>query len=210
MFLTADRIAVAGRVGNLVPPTSLAVGPHEVVFVECDQDRATPFGLALTGRLALSDGVLTYEPDGDVDLADASALIDAPGISSPEGSIDVPDAVAEELAIAGRPSGRKAVRAWLRHHDLDHLDGQPIEAVSGPDRVRLLCALAVSRPRIRLLVLDTPDRHDGDLRDWQLLAQSYAEKGYAVVVICDDRSTRLLGVDAYRVGRTAELSRSDS
>lgn len=210
MYFVADRIAVAGRAGYLVPPTSLAVHSGQVSYVECDNDRSTALGLALTGRIPLAEGEITYDSSRDESLADASALVDAPGVSAPIDSISVLDAVAEELAIAGVASGRKAVRQWLRHHSLQHLEGIPVEAVPGADRLALLCALAVSRRRIRLLVLDTPDRHNAAIEDCRRIAEEYAAKGYAVVVICDDRTALLLGVQAYRVGATPELPGDES
>ncbi|GAB3309386.1 hypothetical protein EK0264_08640 [Epidermidibacterium keratini] len=202
MELTAHEIAVDGRHDQLVPPTSLTASSGQCTFVACDQDRSTALGLAVTGRLPLSAGRIDFTSEDPGSLAEISALIDAPDVSAPIHNLKVKHAAAEALAIAGRKSSPTAVRQWLSQHELEALADRYVETLAGPERVRLLASLAVARKHVRLLVIDTPDRHRGDLRDWSAIAEHYAHNGYAVVVICDQRSIDLLGVTAYRIGAT--------
>lgn len=202
MRLTAHEIVVDGRHDQLVPPTSLEAQAGHCTYVACDQDRSTALGLALTGRLPLSSGRIDFTSEERGSLAEISALIDAPDVSAPIHNLKVKHAAGEALAIAGRKSNPTAVRQWLRQHDLDGLADRYVETLAGPERVALLTSLAIARKQVRLLVIDTPDRHRGELRDWSALAEHYARNGYAVVVICDQRSIDLLGVPAYRIGAT--------
>lgn len=210
MYLAAHNISVAGRGAPLIPPTSLAVAEHQVSYVEAHTDSTTALALAVSGRVPLDGGELEYHGDGPVSLEEASAIVDAPGVSAPEETLPVIDVVGEELAVAGRPCGPKAALTWLRHHDMEHLAKVTVRDLDGTTRVHLMCALAVARRGIRLLVLDAPDRHDGPIADITRLAEGYAANGYAVLVICDPRTTALLGVPAYRVGSTADLAGSES
>ncbi len=202
MRLTAHEIVVDGRHDQLVPPTSLQARSGQCTYIACDQDRSTALGLALTGRLPLSGGQIDFTSEDPGSLAEISALIDAPDVSAPIHNLKVKHAAGEALAIAGRKSNAAAVRQWLTQHDLDGLADRYVETLAGPERVALLTSLAIARKHVRLLVIDTPDRHRGDLHDWSRIAQHYAHNGYAVVVICDQRSIDLLGVPAYRIGAT--------
>ena len=194
MELRVDRAAVAGPHGELVRATSLRVGPGALAVVAGEPgDGHTAFGLAITGRLRASTGSVSPGPDV---LRRASALVDAPGVSEPEGGLRTADVVAEALALAGRKAGRGAVRAVVDEHGLD--PAARFESVPAAARTALLAGI----PDRDLLVLDTPDRHSGDPDTWWPTALKHAKSGRAVVVLCASTTARLLPVTPARLGET--------
>ncbi|MFC7616155.1 hypothetical protein ACFQV2_24460 [Actinokineospora soli] len=196
MELSVDRAAVAGPRGELLRATSLKVGPGALAVVAGEPgDGHTAFGLAITGRFRVDTGAV--EPGQDV-LRARSALVDAPGVSEPEGALRTSDVVAEALALAGRKAGRAAVRAVVDEHGLD--PGARFETVPAAARTALLAGIADRD----LLVLDTPDRHSGDPATWWPTALSHARAGRAVVVLCATATARLLPVTPARLGETEQ------
>ena len=136
--------------------------------------RCTALGLVLTGRITPDSGSLELD-DARSSLETFSALVDSPEISAPLDEIRVRDLVAEELALAAEPPGRGAVREWLREHEFTEVFDLRVESIDGATRTSLLCALALERRGVRLLVLDCPDRFGADLDPWRQIATSYAE-----------------------------------
>jgi hypothetical protein len=98
----------------------------------------------------------------------------------------------EELMFAGRPADPLSARRWLDEHDLRAYSRVPIGDVPATDRIRMLLELAVLRPGVDGLVLVSPDRHGGDPRAWWGLAQEFAGRGYAVLVIAGQAAANLL------------------
>lgn len=205
MRLVAHQIQVNGRHDSLVPPTTMWVESGQVAYVASDQDRSTALALALSGRIPLRDGQLDTYDVAPQSIADVSVLVDSPDVSAPLPEQRVVEVVAESLAIARRRSSTAAAREWLSHHSLDGLSDRIVETLDGPERVELLCALAIAHHHVRLLVLDTPDRHRGDVRRWRPMVQRYAESGYAVIVICNPRTVEQLGEPAFTIGATPPL-----
>ncbi|PRZ41957.1 hypothetical protein CLV47_10784 [Antricoccus suffuscus] len=202
MRVVARDVSVDGRYEPLVPPTSLIAEAGTVTYVAGYPGAGcTALGLALTGRITLSSGTVEAE-NLHAPLPASSALVDSPDVTAPGDELKVRELVAEDLALAGRQSGRKAVRLWLRDRNLEAIAADPIEIVPSATRTSILCALAVERRGVQLLVLDCPDRFGGNPHAWQQIATSYAEAGLAVVVLCDRRSIELLGVAAYAIGAT--------
>jgi ABC-type hemin transport system ATPase subunit len=181
----ADRVTVEGPHGTVLPPTSLTVDEGELAFVHGEPGAGiTAFGLALTGRMTPATGLVTLDGrTGAAKLRATSAVVDAPGVTEPEGSLPVRMVVAEELSIGKLPAGKEAVARWLDEHDLAGRAGVRFEHLSPAERTGLLTALAAARPGVRLLVLDTPDRHTSDVESWAGLAKEYAGRGFAVVVL---------------------------
>ena len=206
MRVHADRVAVEGPHGTLLPPTSLTVDEGELAFMHGEPGAGvTAFGLALSGRMRPRTGLVTL--DGKADprkLRALGAVVDAPEITAPEGSLPVRMAVAEELSIGKLPAGKDAVARWLDEHDLTGRAGVRFEHLSPAERTRLLTALAAARPGVRLLVLDTPDRHTSDVSSWADLARSYAERGFAVVVLTATTPPGVLPAPPARLGRTEQ------
>ncbi|GLZ36745.1 hypothetical protein [Actinokineospora sp. NBRC 105648] len=198
MDVHADRVAVTGAHGPLLAATSLRVRPGELAIVAGEpNDGHTAFGLAITGRITPSAGAVSPPA---ADLRAHAVLVDAPAVTEPEPSLRVADVVAEELALAGAPAGRSAVKAVLDRHGL--VPDTRFEAVAPAQRVALLVGLAATRPGTELLVLDTPDRHTGDPADWWDTALAQARDGHAVVVLCGTATALRLPLTPARLGES--------
>ena len=202
MQVHADRVSVNGPHGTLLPSTSLTVGEGEFALVHGDPGPGlTAFGLALAGRLHPTTGQVTF--DGSADAAALRrrvAVVDAPGVSEPDEALALRVVIGEELALAGAPADRESVRRWLAEHDVAAYAGTRFENVAPVARTRLLTELAVARPAVRVLVLDTPDRHTSDVESWSMLAQEHAERGLAVVVLTATVPPAALPCPPARVG----------
>ncbi|GAA4614588.1 ATP-binding cassette domain-containing protein [Saccharopolyspora hordei] len=211
MEIVATGVEVNGAHGPLLAPTSLRVRSGQVLLVAGDPNAGhTALALVLSGRLRPSGG--TVRLDGELDagaLRRRVAVVDAPDITEPDGSLSVRDVVAEGLTLAGRWSTRRRVRAWLsaREQDAD----ERFENLAAHQRTTLLVELARESRTTTALVLDRPDRHGGDPADWYALAVQQAERGLAVVALCSRHSAAELGVTPARIGAdNPELSTSDS
>ena len=202
MEIIAESVEVTGPHGPLLQPTSLRVRDGQLLLVTGDPDSGrTALALTLSGRLRPSRG--TVRRDGSTDanaLRRTVAIVDAPQITEPEGSVPVTDVVAEGLSFARRRSGRRAVRAWLAEHHLDQFSAERFEHLPSTARTELLVELAAAGRDVETLILDCPDRHGGDPLGWYSLAARHAERGLAVVVLCAPYSAEKLGVSHSRVG----------
>lgn len=185
MLLRADRVSVEGSHGTLVPTTSLTVRSGELVVVHGEPgEGVTAFGLTLAGRFRPSTGSVTVEDVASGHGArDVTAVVDAPGVTSPDEALPLRVVVGEELAFAAEPARRRDVTRRLAAYDLTEQADQRFERLPAATRTRLLTTLAAARPGVRLLVLDRPDRHTSDMTGWHDLAVDYATRGYAVVVL---------------------------
>jgi ABC-type hemin transport system ATPase subunit len=179
----ADRVSLVGHHGTLLPPTSLTVGEGDLAIVHGEPGvGVTAFGLALAGRLKPSTGTVTVE-GSDTGLPALVAVVDAPGVSEPDEALPLRVVVGEELALAHRPAGKEDVARWLAEHDAAPFAGSRFENLVPALRTRLLTELAAERKGVRVLVLDTPDRHTSDVESWAATARGQAERGLAVVVL---------------------------
>ncbi|HET9139750.1 ABC transporter ATP-binding protein [Actinophytocola sp.] len=203
MRIEAERVAVDGPRGPLLPATSLGVSPGQVALVRGEPGSGhTALGLALTGRLRPSAGTVTVGGRTDAGALRAlSALVDAPGVTEPDGNLRLADVVAEELALAGGRASRRRARAWLTDRRADRHARDRLDDLPPAMRIRLLTELAAARPGNRLLVLHSPDRHTGNTEAWWPLALRHAERGHAVVVLSSTSSARLLAVRPARLGQ---------
>ncbi|HVV10572.1 ABC transporter ATP-binding protein [Amycolatopsis sp.] len=202
MQVHADRVSIEGPHGTLLPPTSLTVADGELAFVHgVPGAGVTAFGLALTGRMRPGTGVVTI--DGKTDparLRRLTAVVDAPGVSEPDGALSLRVVAGEELALGGRPAGKEDVARWLSEHDAAGLANVRFENLEPAVRTRLLTALAANRRGVRMLVLDTPDRHTSEVSDWADLARKHAEAGLAVVVLTATTPPGALPATPARIG----------
>ncbi|MET0233176.1 MAG: ATP-binding cassette domain-containing protein [Kibdelosporangium sp.] len=203
MEIRAERVAVNGPHGPLLQPTSLRVRDGEITLVTSEPGLGhTTLALALAGRIHPSSGSITL--DGRADAAALRkhvAVVDAPDVNEPEDGLKLSSAIAEELMNAGLPASRKAARAWLQTHDAGDYAGERVENVPAAVRTRLLVELAGSRPGVRALMIDTPDRHTSDPATWWPQALRQAERGLAVVVLCSPASADALPIAAARLGQ---------
>jgi len=234
MQMIADRVGVDGPHGTLVPQTSLTVASGELALVAGDPGAGvTAFGLALAGRLRPSTGTVTIaesdsdsdsgagagaeaeadEPNGSTrttrltapaELRRRSAVVDSPGVSEPDEALPVRVVVGEELALAGAPASKADVASWLAEHDAAAFAGSRFEHLDAGLRIRLLTALAASRPGVELVVLDRPDRHTSDVDAWLDVARAHAERGLAVVVLTATAPDSALPATPARLGRLSQ------
>ena len=198
MRVMVDAVA-KGR--SALPETSTAfeTGHASLVVAETEQ-RPTVLGLVASGRMKTDRGTVTI--DGRVDaktLRRRIALVDAPVVSEPEPNVSVTGVVAEELMFAGHAPTPFAAARWLEGIGLDAIAGLPIGNVEPSMRIRLLLELAALRADVEGLVLVAPDRHGGEPLDWWRIAEEFAERGYAVLVIAGHASRT--AIDAREVAR---------
>ncbi|MFR9730089.1 ATP-binding cassette domain-containing protein [Saccharopolyspora sp. MS10] len=202
MEIRAEQVEVTGAHSTLLRPTSLAVSGGELLVVAGDPGTGhTALALALSGRLKPSRGRVLVDGAEDARaLRHRVSLVDAPEITEPEPSVPVAAAVAEGLSLAGRRSGRRAVRSWLAARDLDGHAATRVENLPAPERLRLLVDLACADRRVAALVLDTPDRHGGDPHVWYELARRESRRERAVLVLCSPHSADRLDVPRAELG----------
>lgn len=195
-----DAVAVDGPHAPLLRPTSIAVEDGQVRLVAgLPGEGHTALALVATGRMRPSSGwvLLDGAPDA-AGLRRAFAVVDAPGVSEPDGALPLATVVGEELAMARRPAGRTAVAARLgaaAPHARDRYEDVP-----APVRLDLLARLAADRPGVRGLVLTAPDRHGGDPHAWWELAGDLAATGLAVLITCLETSAAALGAEPALMG----------
>jgi ABC-type cobalamin/Fe3+-siderophores transport system ATPase subunit len=195
MELIADEVTVAGVHGPLLLPTSLRATPRHVTVVAGDPGHGhVALALALGGRAPLSGGSVTLDgSSAATDLRRHVALVDVPDVTSPEDALPVRAVVAEQLALAGRPSSRAATRAFLRGRLGEDLAKERFEALSPHERTTLLMQVAASRAATRVLVIAEPDRWGGEPHRWWRAAEDLAVQGLTVVVQCTHATARDLG-----------------
>lgn len=198
MRVVVDAVA-KGRSALLETSTAFETGHASLVVAETEQ-RPTVLGLVASGRMKTDRGTVTI--DGRVDaktLRRRIALVDAPVVSEPEPNVSVTGVVAEELMFAGHAPTPFAAARWLESIGLDAIAGLPIGNVEPSMRIRLLLELAALRTDVEGLVLVAPDRHGGEPLDWWRIAEEFAERGYAVLVIAGHASRT--AIDAREVAR---------
>lgn len=202
MEIAAEGVEVTGPHGPLLRPTSLLAPPGQVLLVtgESDTER-TALGLVLAGRLRPAHGsVLLDGRTATTALRRQVAVVDAPGVTEPDGCLPLREVVAEGLHLARRRSGRRAVRAWLDDRGMSPRTGERFENLPTTERTELLTDLARETRGTRALVLDSPDRHGGTPRTWYTTATRAARGGHTVVVLCSPLAADVLGVPAIRIG----------
>ncbi|MFB9908633.1 ATP-binding cassette domain-containing protein [Allokutzneria oryzae] len=202
MEIQAKAVGVTGPHGPLLRPTSLRVAPGQVALVTGEPGAGhTVLALTLAGRMRPHEGaVLLDGRTNESGLRAGVAVVDAPGVTEPEGSLRLRDVIGEELAMAGAPANRRAVREWLAERGCEQHADSRFETVPSTARTRLLVESAATRPGVGVLVMDCPDRHTDDPHAWWALARQQAELGLAVVALCTETSSRLLGIPAARLG----------
>lgn len=183
-----------GRAGIALPETSavLSSGRAALAVAETEQ-RPTILGLIAAGRMRPDTGEVLIDGRKDAGaLRRRVALVDAPDVSDPAPNVTVAGIVAEELMFAGRRSDPVAALRWLDEAGARELARVPIADVAPERRLRLLLELATLRDGVEGLVLVSPDRHGGDPRDWWRLAQEFADRGLAVLVVAGEASAAVL------------------
>jgi hypothetical protein len=183
-----------GRHERALPATSLAYETeHASLACAETEQRPTVLGLIAAGRMRPDAGSVTIDGAEDAALIRRRvALIDAPEVCDPHPDVLTAGVVAEELMFAGRNPTPFAARRWLADHGLDGIASAPISTIAPEQRIRILCELAAQREGVEGLVLVSPDRHGGEPEVWWRLAEEYAERGYAMLVIAGRASQSVL------------------
>jgi len=160
------------------------VGHGEVIIIQADsQMERTSLGLALTGRLPLSGGEISWS-DGDAEpqpismkkLRRISDIIDSPDVTAPEQHMRVHDYVSEMLSYNLPIFGRSRASRWLKERGLEDFDGLWMDELDGEMNIELMTALAQASPS-DLLVFDTPSRHLNHTRMWLPYLEELATDG---------------------------------
>ena len=200
MQIELDQVAVEGRHGPMLTPTSLTLRTGERMLVVGEPGHGhTALALAATGRLrsssgtVLLDGRSTSSPRVARALRVATAVVDVPGISEPYEALPLSTLVAEELGLAGRRAYPRDVEAWLVEHGRLEDAGHRVELLPPAVRTCVLAELAAARPGVCAVVLTLPDRHGGHPREWWALAGDLARRGFAVLAQCTPAAAGLLG-----------------
>jgi hypothetical protein len=206
--MRVEAISVSkGRGGQALAPVSLAyeTGSARLATAETEQ-RPTVLGLIASGRMRPDTGVVLIGGAEDNSAVRRKvALVDAPDVSDPAPNVTVFTVVSEELMFAGRPSNPLATKGWLTESGLLEISRTPIADVVPADRLRILLELTVLRPDVEGLVLVSPDRHGGDPHGWWELAEEFAGRGLAVLVIAGQAAGAVLAGRAAR----AELDETE-
>jgi len=164
--LSVDNIWAKGRHTPLFDRTTFSVGEGEVIIVQADsQLERTSLALALTGRLPLSGGTISWSKGDDEPrrismkrLRALSSVVDSPDVTAPEQHMRVHDYVSEMLSYNLPIFGRSRASRWLAERGLEELDSLWMDEISGEMNIELMAALAQHSPS-DLLVFDTPSRH---------------------------------------------------
>ena len=165
-MLRVNNIWAKGRHTPLFDRTTFSVGEGEVIIVQADsQLERTSLALALTGRLPLSGGTISWSEGDDEPrrismkrLRALSSVVDSPDVTAPEQHMRVHDYVSEMLSYNLPIFGRSRASRWLAERGLEDLDGLWMDEISGEMNIELMAALAKHSPS-DLLVFDTPSRH---------------------------------------------------
>jgi hypothetical protein len=120
------------------------------------------------------------------------ALVDVPGVTEPDGAVPLATIAGEELAMAGRPARKAAVRSWLESNHLEqHVDSR-VDELPPAVRVSALCRLAAIRPEIDFVVMVLPER-GGDVPDsWVATARDLVAADFGVLVTASLGAARQL------------------
>jgi hypothetical protein len=198
-----------GRREHALPVTSAMFESGRVTLVAAEtEQRPTVLGLIASGRMRPDTGRVALDGrSAPSRLRRRVALVDAPEVSEPEPNVTLAGVAAEELMFAGRRSDPIAVRRWLDEHALGEAASVPVSNVDPADRVRALCELAVLRKGVEGLVLVSPDRHGGLPAAWWAIAEDFAARGLAVLVIAGQASQSVLVERAAVVERACESKR---
>lgn len=179
-------VSVRGTHEPFVQGADIVADADRVTVVAVDPGVAqVALALAIGGRVDLMSGSVTIGGFASrSELQRRTRLVDVADVTAPEDALPLRAVVAEELALAERPSARKDVRAYLAERDLGHLADRRWESLPAGLRTRLLLELGTWHPQVRVIVLAGPDRHGGDPLEWFEAARAVAAGGLTVIALC--------------------------
>ncbi|HET7801552.1 MAG TPA: hypothetical protein VFL38_14105 [Humibacillus xanthopallidus] len=192
--VVATGVAVAGTHEPFVEGVDFVAPGGAVTVVPCDPGvPQVALALAVGGRVALAAGTVSVGGSTDrADLQVRTRLVDVSDVTAPEDTLALRAVIAEELALAERPSSRADVDHFLADRDLTDLRQRRWESLPSGLRTRLLIELGSWHPRIRVLVLAGPDRHGGSVTEWFEAAREVADSGLTVIVLCSPATAAAL------------------
>lgn len=187
-MLVADSISFQGRHNELVPPTSLSVAPGEMLLIVGEpQIGRTAMALMLSGRMKPRTGTVTWNGHSSMNkLRKASAVVDSPNINEPEAHLKIRDIVSEDLSLIPSPIWRRPnPKKWMEEHGFSDIAHEWTDAVEPVRMTEMLTQLAAENRQTKLLVVDSPDRHQEDDEGWLQNLEQYAHsrRQFAVVAL---------------------------
>ena len=184
--VVARGVCVAGTHEPFVEGIDFEARAGEVTLVGVDPGVGqVALALAIGGHVDLLAGSVTIGGSAEQSLLQArTRLVDVADVTAPEDALPLHAVIAEELALAERPSSRRDVAAYLEQRGLAERSGRRWETLPPGLRTRLLLELGSWHPRVRVVVLVGPDRHGGDPHEWFDAARALADAGLTVVVLC--------------------------
>ncbi len=184
--VTARNVSIEGTHEPFVEGVDFTAPPGQATVVGIDPGVGqVALALAIGGRVDLLTGSISIGGTSERShLQLRTRLVDVPDVTAPEDALPLRAVVAEELALAERPSARKDVAAFLEDRGLTDLAGRRWESLPPGLRTRLLLELGSWHPRVRVVVLAGPDRHGGDPYEWFEAARALADTGLTVVALC--------------------------
>jgi hypothetical protein len=196
--LAATGVVIAGRPVPILPATSLELPTGEVRALIGEPGYAhAALALVLAGRLRPDAGEVRFGGSVlDRTRQTVVALVDVAGVSEPDDKVPFGTILGEELAMAGQPARRSAVRVWAPDIQL----GLRTEDIPADRRTELLLRAASLRPGVRFLVLTLPDRWGVTPRQWEPVAREIAAQGFGVLVTVGETSRHLLTVPTGEIG----------
>ncbi len=164
--------------------------------------------LMLSGRMKPKSGTVTWNGHTSMNrLRRVSAVVDSPNINEPEAHLRIRDIVSEDLSLIPSPPWRKPnPKKWMERHGFSDIAHEWTDAVESVRMTDMLTQLAAENPQTKLLVVDSPDRHQEDDEGWlrNLERYTYDERRFAVIALVGRPPAEWDGPMIYLGDSTAE------
>jgi ABC-2 type transport system ATP-binding protein len=185
MKLTLDAIGIGTGPGAPLPATSAEATTRIPGIAAVETEGApTLASLIAGGRMKPETGrVLLDGSDDPAAIRNAFALVDTPTVAEPFADLSVMTVVREELVLADHHGDRENARRFLDAVGLTAYENAPVKTIPTEARIRLLTELAILRPRIKGLIVTSPERHGGDTDAWWSVVTDLSARGFTVMVV---------------------------
>lgn len=163
-MLELEDVGFHGHHAPLVENCSIAVSEGSLSEISAPTgDARTALALICSGRLTPETGRALIHGSADIArLRRSTALIDAPGITAPEHHMRARDLISESLGLIPRRRGIRipATAQWIAEQEVADIADRPVDSLPSELRLWMMVELAFADPKVELVVLDSPDRHD--------------------------------------------------
>lgn len=163
-MLELEDIGFHGHHAPLVENCSIAVSEGSLSEITAPTgDARTALALICSGRLTPETGRALIHGSADIArLRRSTALIDAPGITAPEHHMRARDLISESLGLIPRRRGIRipTTAQWIAEQEVADIADRPVDSLPSELRLWMMVELAFADPKVELVVLDSPDRHD--------------------------------------------------